>query len=308
MQPIKKNKNTQSQRKNTSKKSASGMDAQMLQLHQAIFQDFFDSASLQGRISQSAEAPKAIAVELDRFGPFVSDISITAARSSVDALVNLWEHLQPLVDSMVRQTKKHHPHVCREDLRQEAWLVLDRAVSRYDGRSADTFWQYFRLSLHTCFRQVAAKDRTIAVPHDTRKIRQSWHKVTRATFDARLIAQDVHYPDADTGGQGWDNLQTDGDNEMEDAVIEKMDQEKALEKLRALPRRWRDMLLMRYRYSDADLASLYGVTIPELHEMQDLAMQMIRYLPASVFIRGKTEAAYRQDLMDVLDETGGLPE
>ena len=226
-------------------------------------------------------------------GIYVTDAEVLAARNSASVMGQLWERMEPLVRGMVHITLRHHRHTSKEDLEQEAWIVFAQSVERYDGRSRGAFWTYLRLSLHTRFRQFAAHDRVIPIPHDTRSQRQSWHKITRATFDARLQAQNLSYPDADT--DGWSIIATEGENSMENAVIEEMDQDIMCHKLQCLPRRWRDLLMLSQEYKDPDLALLLAIEEADLVSLRDRIMSILHDLPSADYVRGKSEDEYIAD-------------
>lgn len=220
----------------------------------------------------------------------VCDAEVLAARNSASAMILLWDRLQPLIQYKVSRILRDHRHTSKDDLEQEAWIVFAQAVERYDGRSRDAFRTYLGLCLHTRFRQFAAHDRVIPIPHDTRQKRAPWHKITPATFDARLQAQDLSYPDAEN--EGWSHITHSGENSMETQVIEKMDEKIMSYKLQRLPRRWRDLLLMSQKYSDTDLAMLLSEDEKHMIALRNRIMEMLRSLPTEYFAFGKSEADY----------------
>jgi DNA-directed RNA polymerase specialized sigma subunit len=224
---------------------------------------------------------------------YVQDAEVLAARSSASALGLLWDRMDPLIRGMVKITLRHHRHVQKEDLEQEAWIVFAQSVERYDGRSRGAFWTYLRLSLHTRFRQFAAHDRVITIPHDTRQQRASWHKITQKTFDARLQAQNLSYPDAET--EGWSTITTEGENSMENVVIEKIDMNIMKRKLQCLPRRWRDLLLLSQKYDDPDLALLLDENEKHMVSLRIQITDMLRSMPPEYYVPGKSETAYLHD-------------
>ena len=215
------------------------------------------------------------------------------ARNSASAMSLLWERVASLVRHMVDIAANHHRHVRKEDLHQEAWIVFAQSVERYDGRSRNAFWTYLRLSLHTRFRQFAAHDRVIPVPHDTRQQRAHWHKITKETFDARLQAQNLSYPDAET--EGWNTIITGGENTVENAVIEKIDMDTIRRKLQCLPRRWRDLLLLAQKYEKQDLALLLDIDVTEMVSLQTQVSDILKAMPIEYFQYGKNESEYLAD-------------
>ncbi len=215
------------------------------------------------------------------------------ARNSASAMSLLWERVASLVRHMVDIAANHHRHVRKEDLHQEAWIVFAQSVERYDGRSRNAFWTYLRLSLHTRFRQFAAHDRVIPIPHDTRQQRAHWHKITQETFDARLQAQNLSYPDAET--EGWNTIMKGGDHNMENVVIEKMDLNAMRHKLQRLPRRWRDLLLLSQKYENQDLAPMLAIDVDEMVSLYTQIMTFLRTMPIESFVYGKSESEYLAD-------------
>jgi DNA-directed RNA polymerase specialized sigma24 family protein len=183
--------------------------------------------------------------------------------------------------------------VRKEDLQQEAWIAFAQSVERYDGRSRGAYWTYLRLSLHTRFRQFAAHDRVIPIPHDTRQQRAHWHKITQETFDARLQAQNLSYPDAET--EGWNTIMKGGDHNMENVVIEKMDLNAMRHKLQRLPRRWRDLLLLSQKYENQDLAPMLAIDVDEMVSLYTQIMTFLRTMPIESFVYGKSESEYLAD-------------
>jgi len=221
---------------------------------------------------------------------YVLDVEVQAARESASAMSVLWERMTTLVQWMVKRTHNHHCHTSKEDLMQEAWIVFAQAVERYDGRSRDAFWTYLRLSLHTRFRQYAAHDRVIPIPHDTRQKRSSWHKITQQTFDARLQAQNLSYPDAEN--EGWSTIETDGENRMENTLIEQIDNRALTQKLQCLPRRWHDLISLSQSYSDEDLQFMLDVNQKHIEDTRNTILSVLRSLPNEAYVKGKTEAEY----------------
>ena len=224
---------------------------------------------------------------------YIQDAEVLAARNSASAMTLLWERVAPLIRGMVDITLNHHRHVRKEDLQQEAWIAFAQSVERYDGRSRGAYWTYLRLSLHTRFRQFAAHDRVIPIPHDTRQQRAHWHKITQETFDARLQAQNLSYPDAET--EGWNTIMKGGENNMEDAVIEKMDINTMRRKLQCLPRRWRDLLLLAQKYENQDLALLLDIDVDEMVRLQTQVSDILKAMPIEYFSYGKSESEYLTD-------------
>ena len=224
---------------------------------------------------------------------YIQDAEVLAARNSASAMHLLWDRVAPLVRGMVDITMNHHRHVRKEDLQQEAWIAFAQSVERYDGRSRGAYWTYLRLSLHTRFRQFAAHDRVIPVPHDTRQQRAHWHKITKETFDARLQAQNLSYPDAET--EGWSTITTEGEDNMENVVIEKMDLNIMNRKLQCLPRRWRDLLVLSQKYDDADLALLLDEDEKHMVSLRIQIMDMLRAMPIEYYAFRKSEIDYLND-------------
>ena len=224
---------------------------------------------------------------------YIQDAEVLAARNSASAMHLLWDRVAPLVRGMVDITMNHHRHVRKEDLQQEAWIAFAQSVERYDGRSRGAYWTYLRLSLHTRFRQFAAHDRVIPVPHDTRQQRAHWHKITKETFDARLQAQNLSYPDAET--EGWNTIITGGENTVENAVIEKIDMDTIRRKLQCLPRRWRDLLLLAQKYEKQDLALLLDIDVTEMVSLQTQVSDILKAMPIEYFQYGKNESEYLAD-------------
>ena len=224
---------------------------------------------------------------------YIQDAEVLAARNSASAMNLLWDRVAPLVRGMVDITLNHHRHVQKQDLQQEAWIAFAQSVERYDGRSRGAYWTYLRLSLHTRFRQFAAHDRVIPIPHDTRQQRAHWHKITQQTFDARLQAQNLSYPDAEQ--EGWNAIITGGDNTVENAVIEKMDMNAMRRKLQCIPRRWRDLLLLSEKYDNPDLALLLDIEPSELVHLHAQVTTILRVMPAEHFKYGKSESEYLAD-------------
>ncbi len=253
------------------------------------------AADLQSASDGLPQAEKIIQGEKGEsgLGIYVQDAEVLAARSSASAMSLLWERMAPLIWGMVDITLRHHRHVRKDDLQQEAWIAFAQAVERYDGRSRGAFWTYLRLSLHTRFRQFAAHDRVIPIPHDTRQQRAPWHKITQETFNARLQAQDLSYPDAIE--EGWSTLNTEGDHSMETDVIEKMDLETLRYKLQCLPRRWRDLLMFSQKYQDSDLALMLAEDENHMVTLRTRIMDMLRSMPAEYYALGKSEADYTRD-------------
>ena len=231
----------------------------------------------------------------EKSGPwfYIQDVEVLTARNSASAMSLLWERVASLVRNMVDIAANHHRHVRKEDLHQEAWIVFAQSVERYDGRSRNAFWTYLRLSLHTRFRQFAAHDRVIPIPHDTRQQRAHWHKITQETFDARLQAQNLSYPDAET--EGWNTVMKGGDHNMENAVIEKMDLNAMRHKLQRLPRRWRDLLLLSQKYENQDLAPMLAIDVDEMVSLYTQIMTILRTMPVDYFEYGKSESEYLAD-------------
>ena len=224
---------------------------------------------------------------------YIQDAEVLAARNSASAMHLLWDRVAPLVRGMVDITLNHHRHVRKEDLQQEAWIAFAQSVERYDGRSRGAYWTYLRLSLHTRFRQFAAHDRVIPIPHDTRQQRAHWHKITQETFDARLQAQNLSYPDAET--EGWNTIITGGENTVENAVIEKIDMDTIRRKLQCLPRRWRDLLLLAQKYEKQDLALLLDIDVTEMVSLQTQVSDILKAMPIEYFQYGKNESEYLAD-------------
>ena len=224
---------------------------------------------------------------------YIQDAEVLAARNSASAMHLLWDRVAPLVRGMVDITLNHHRHVRKEDLQQEAWIAFAQSVERYDGRSRGAYWTYLRLSLHTRFRQFAAHDRVIPIPHDTRQQRAHWHKITKETFDARLQAQNLSYPDAET--EGWNTIITGGENTVENAVIEKIDMDTIRRKLQCLPRRWRDLLLLAQKYENQDLALLLDIDVDEMVRLQTQVSDILKAMPIEYFSYGKSESEYLTD-------------
>ena len=250
------------------------------------------SAGLQTAINDIPQA-ESLQGEEKSESLYIQDAEVLAARNSASAMTLLWERVAPLIRGMVDITLNHHRHVRKEDLQQEAWIAFAQSVERYDGRSRGAYWTYLRLSLHTRFRQFAAHDRVIPIPHDTRQQRAHWHKITQETFDARLQAQNLSYPDAET--EGWNTIMKGGGNNMEDAVIEKMDINTMRRKLQCLPRRWRDLLLLAQKYENQDLALLLDIDLDEMVRLQTQVSDILKAMPIEYFSYGKSESEYLAD-------------
>lgn len=251
------------------------------------------SAGLQTASGDFPQAESLQGEEKSGFSLYIQDAEVLAARNSASAMSLLWERVAHLVRGMVDITLNHHRHVRKEDLQQEAWIVFAQSVERYDGRSRGAYWTYLRLSLHTRFRQFAAHDRVIPIPHDTRQQRAHWHKITQETFDARLQAQNLSYPDAET--EGWNTIMKGGDHNMENAVIEKMDLNAMRHKLQRLPRRWRDLLLLSQKYENQDLAPMLAIDVDEMVSLYTQIMTILRTMPIESFVYGKSESEYLAD-------------
>ncbi len=250
------------------------------------------SAGLQTAINDIPQA-ESLQGEEKSESLYIQDAEVLAARNSASAMTLLWERVAPLIRGMVDITLNHHRHVRKEDLQQEAWIAFAQSVERYDGRSRGAYWTYLRLSLHTRFRQFAAHDRVIPIPHDTRQQRANWHKITQKTFDARLQAQNLSYPDAET--EGWSTITTEGEDNMENVVIEKMDINIMNRKLQCLPRRWRDLLVLSQKYGDADLALLLDEDEKHMVSLRIQIMDMLRAMPIEYYAFRKSEAEYLND-------------
>lgn len=244
---------------------------------------------------------ESIQDEKSGLGIYVQDAEVLAARASASAMSLLWERMSPLIWGMVDITLRHHRHVRKDDLQQEAWIAFAQSVERYDGRSRGAFWTYLRLSLHTRFRQFAAHDRVIPVPHDTRQTRAHWHKITQATFEARLQAQELSYPDAET--EGWSSITKEGESNMENAIIEKMDLDTMRHKLQCLPRRWRDLLLLSQKYDDPDLALLLDEDENHMVSLRIRIMDMLRTMPTEYYAYDKSEDDYLRDWTKMSEST-----
>ncbi len=251
------------------------------------------SAGLQTASDDFPQAESLQGEEKSGSSIYIQDAEVLAARNSASAMSLLWERVAPLIRGMVDITLNHHRHVRKEDLQQEAWIAFAQSVERYDGRSRGAYWTYLRLSLHTRFRQFAAHDRVIPIPHDTRQQRAHWHKITKETFDARLQAQNLSYPDAET--EGWNTIMKGGDNNMENAVIEKMDLNDMRHKLQRLPRRWRDLLLLSQKYENQDLAPMLAIDVDEMVSLYTQIMTILRAMPIEHFKYGKSESEYLAD-------------
>ena len=251
------------------------------------------SAGLQTASDDFPQAESLQGEEKSGSSIYIQDAEVLAARNSASAMSLLWERVAPLIRGMVDITLNHHRHVRKEDLQQEAWIAFAQSVERYDGRSRGAYWTYLRLSLHTRFRQFAAHDRVIPIPHDTRQQRAHWHKITKETFDARLQAQNLSYPDAET--EGWNTIMKGGDNNMENAVIEKMDLNDMRHKLQRLPRRWRDLLLLSQKYENQDLAPMLAIDVDEMVSLYTQIMTILRAMPIEYFKYGKSESEYLAD-------------
>ncbi|MCR1347298.1 hypothetical protein NRY68_16230 [Acidithiobacillus ferrooxidans] len=268
--------------------------AQALKIETAELQSAGPSTST-GLQTASDDIPQAESLQgEEKSGSlYIQDAEVLAARNSASAMTLLWERVAPLIRGMVDITLNHHRHVRKEDLQQEAWIAFAQSVERYDGRSRGAYWTYLRLSLHTRFRQFAAHDRVIPIPHDTRQQRAHWHKITQETFDARLQAQNLSYPDAET--EGWNTIMKGGGNNMEDAVIEKMDINTMRRKLQCLPRRWRDLLLLAQKYENQDLALLLDIDLDEMVRLQTQVSDILKAMPIEYFSYGKSESEYLAD-------------
>ena len=116
---------------------------------------------------------------------------------------------------------------------------------------------------------------------------------TQKTFDARLQAQNLSYPDAET--EGWSTITTEGEDNMENVVIEKMDINIMNRKLQCLPRRWRDLLVLSQKYGDADLALLLDEDEKHMVSLRIQIMDMLRAMPIEYYAVRKSEAAYLND-------------
>jgi DNA-directed RNA polymerase specialized sigma24 family protein len=258
-----------------------------------LWDQLFAQALVIQTVTDGLPQSESFSVESSSFGIYVQDAEVLAARNSASAMSLLWDRMDTLIIGMVKITLRHHRHVQKQDLEQEAWIVFAQSVERYDGRSRGAFWTYLRLSLHTRFRQFAAHDRVIPVPHDTRQKRAHWHKITQETFNARLLAQNLSYPDAET--EGWSAIMTEGENNMENVVIEKMDLDIMKRKLQCLPRRWRDLLMLSQKYDDPDLALLLDEDEKHMVNLRIQIMDMLRSMPMEYYATGKGETAYLDD-------------
>uniref|UniRef100_E6QGL2 Uncharacterized protein n=1 Tax=mine drainage metagenome TaxID=410659 RepID=E6QGL2_9ZZZZ len=88
---------------------------------------------------------------------------------------------------------------------------------------------------------------------------------------------------------------TEGENNMENVVIEKMDLDIMKRKLQCLPRRWRDLLMLSQKYDDPDLALLLDEDEKHMVNLRIQIMDMLRSMPMEYYATGKGETAYLDD-------------
>lgn len=223
----------------------------------------------------------------------ISDREVAAARKNPEFLYQLWLRIVPSVKLILKNIQRMQKHTDLDDLMQEAFEAFHKAIHAYDGRSSGAFVAYYRrYALHTKIRNYSAHDRVIPVPHDTRGSRQSWHRVSESTVQARISAQDLAWPDA-TEDSGWDTFQSEGD--MEEQVVNSMDEEILKQKVLCLPRRWRDLLLLWQRYDNQRIAELTGMSVQEIQDIQNTAMNILRLFGKDRFWVGRTEADYLRE-------------
>lgn len=245
------------------------------------------------------------ALEADAPGEaeFISEREVYAARTNSDMLYHLWLRLEPSVRQRMRKVQRVQKHTQLDDLMQEAFEAFHRAIHAYDGRSTGAFVAYYRrFALHTRIRNFSAHDRVIPVPHDTRGSRQSWHRVSESTIQARLQAQDLSWPDADPSALGWESFESEAD--MEEQVVNQIDTELFRYKILCLPRRWRDLLLLSQRYDITRIAELTNMQATEVQETLNLAMNILRVFSKDRFWVGRSEADYCAE-WDALSAEGG---
>ncbi|MCY0872887.1 MAG: hypothetical protein OWQ56_09350 [Acidithiobacillus caldus] len=249
---------------------------------------------------------KGSALEADAPGEAesISEREVYAARTNSDMLYHLWLRLEPSVRQRMRKVQRVQKHTQLDDLMQEAFEAFHRAIHAYDGSSAGAFVAYYRrYALHTRIRNFSAHDRVIPVPHDTRGSRQSWHRVSESTIQARLQAQDLSWPDAaPTNAQGWETFESEED--MEEQVVNRIDTELFRYKILCLPRRWRDLLLLSQRYEITHIAELTNMHVTDVQETINLAMNILRIFSKERFWVGRSEADYRAE-WDALSAEGG---
>jgi RNA polymerase sigma factor (sigma-70 family) len=243
-----------------------------------------DFHAQQGEDSEDAEGLPSDAI---------SDREVLAARKNSELLYHLWVRLEPSVKARMKKVQRVQKHTTVDDLMQEAFEAFHKAIHAYDCRSSGAFVAYYRrYALHTKIRNFSAHDRVIPVPHDTRGSRQSWHRVSESTVQARISAQDLAWPDA-TEDSGWDSFQSEGD--MEEQVVNRMDEEILKQKVLCLPRRWRDLLLLWQRYDNQRIAELTGMNVQEIQDIQNTAMNILRLFGKDRFWVGRTEADYLRE-------------
>ncbi|MBU2754999.1 hypothetical protein HFU84_07080 [Acidithiobacillus sp. CV18-2] len=247
-----------------------------------------------------AEAPEP--VTKDRPWWVVTDSDVFDARASHDGMTALWEKVQSMIQYKIQETCRKFPNLREDDLHQESWIVFDQAVARYDGRRPDSFWTYLNLSLYTRFRQCGAHDRVIPIPHDTRKERRSWHKISQETFDARVNAQDPIFVDA-MEGDGWENLQVIDDET--DNLIEEMDMAVLQDRFSKIPRRWANLLNLLTRHDEADVAEMLNLSLEDMQRKASMIRQVFDVLPDEEFVWRRTEAQYAARLQKILKERQG---
>jgi RNA polymerase sigma factor (sigma-70 family) len=233
----------------------------------------------------------------------ISDREVAVARKNPEFLCELWMRLQPSIKRRMKKVQRTQRHTQLDDLMQEAFEAFHKAIHAYDGRSSGAFVAYYRrYALHTKIRNFAAHDRVIPVPHDTRGARQSWHRISESTVQARVQAQELSWPDANPD-QGWDTFQSEGEH-MEDQVINSVDEENLRYKLTCLPRRWRDLLLLSQRYSNTRIAELTHMTVRDIEEIQTTAMNILRLFGKDRFWVGRSEAEYREEWENLMTSEG----
>ncbi|MBN6739754.1 hypothetical protein JKG47_04260 [Acidithiobacillus sp. MC6.1] len=256
-----------------------------------------------GALPLTGDAPEPVI--RDRPWWVVTDSDVFDARSSRDGMSALWEKVQGLIHYKIKEMCRKFSNLREDDLHQESWIVFDQAVIRYDGRRPDSFWTYLNLSLYTRFRQCGAHDRVIPIPHDTRRERRSWHKISQETFNARLNAQDPIFVDA-MEGDGWESLQVSHDES--ENIIEEMDMAVLQDRYSKIPQRWADLLKLLTRYDEADVAEMLDLSLDEMQRKSAMVRQLFEVLPDGEFIKRRTEAQYEARLEKILkDRDAAVP-
>jgi RNA polymerase sigma factor (sigma-70 family) len=224
-------------------------------------------------------------------GVRVGDAMVIAARMDERVQNALLERVWPVIQQAAR-AKLRPGHDNLEDMEQEGWVVFVGAIQKYDGRSPGSFVRYLQYELHTALRQYQARDRLIAVPHDTRTQAVQWSKVARRTQAARMAAQNLVSLEDALHVQNEDNtMETAAGNEIN-------------KRFNKLPEAWKAIVRALYRdgRSLADTAILMGMPASEIREIEMHIMNACQ-LPVGVFKTCRTE----EDFVRAVTERRAAP-